>query len=141
MDPDATTPPLPEPDALTRRFWEACRQGRLDLCACESCGHLFLPPGPCCPRCWAMRITTRTASGEGAVRTFAVYRRTYHPGLPQPYVVAVIELREGPRLVSNVVGCAPERVRIDMPVRARFENVGEFTLPRFEPAGPEKEPS
>jgi uncharacterized OB-fold protein len=69
------------------------------------------------------------------VETFAVYRRTYHPAIPAPYVVAVVALREGPRLLSNVIGCAPEDVRVDMPVRVRFEEAGEFTLPRFEPTG------
>jgi len=67
------------------------------------------------------------------VWSFATYRRTYHPAMPAPYVVALVELDEGPRLISNVVGCAPEDVAIDMPVRVRFEEVGEFTLPRFEP--------
>jgi len=55
--------------------------------------------------------------------------------------VAVIELREGPRLVSNVIGCAPEDVHIGLPVRVRFENVGDFTLPRFEPSESGKEAS
>jgi len=54
--------------------------------------------------------------------------------MPAPYVVALVELDEGPRLISNVVGCAPEEVVIDMPVRVRFETAGEFTLPRFEPS-------
>lgn len=141
MDIDTNTPPSPEPDTLTRPFWEACRQGRLEFCACESCAHLFLPPGPRCPRCWSGRIATRAASGDGTVQTFVVYRRTYHPALPAPYVVAVIELREGPRLVSNVIGCAPEDVHIGLPVRVRFENVGDFTLPRFEPSESGKEAS
>jgi len=66
-----------------------------------------------------------------------VYRRAYHPALPAPYVVALVELEEGPRLISNVVGCAPEEVEVDMPVRVRFDDVGEFTLPRFEPAADE----
>jgi len=139
MPIDANPPPSPKPDALTRPFWEACGQGRLEICACDSCGHPFLPPGPRCPRCWSARISTRAVSGEGTVQTFAVYRRTYHPALPAPYVVAVIALREGPHLVSNVIGCAPEQVRIDMPVRVRFETVGEFALPRFEPAEPGRE--
>ena len=66
--------------------------------------------------------------------TFGVYRRTYHPARPAPYVVALIELHEGPRLVSNVVGCSPEEVTIGMSVRVRFEDLGELTLPCFEPS-------
>jgi uncharacterized OB-fold protein len=68
-----------------------------------------------------------------------VYRRTYHPGMQAPYVVALVELDEGPRLISNVVGCEPEEVEIDMPVRLRFESAGDFLLPRFEPCADQDE--
>jgi uncharacterized OB-fold protein len=131
-------PPLPQPDPLTQRFWDACRRRVLEVPACENCGHLFLPPGPRCPRCWSGHLTARGVSGEGSVFSFAVYRRSYHPALPAPYTVALIELCEGPRLISNIVGCAPEEVRVGMPVRVRFDDVGEFTLPRFEPAHTEE---
>jgi len=129
-------PPLPQPDALTAPFWEACRRGALEVLACEECGHHFLPPGPCCPHCWSRRFAPREVSGHGRVESFAIYRRTYHPGMPAPYVVALIELDEGPRLISNVVRCAPEEVAIDMRVEACFEEAGSFTLPRFAPSGP-----
>ena len=126
-------PPLPQPDALTAPFWEACRRGALEVSACADCGHLFLPPGPCCPTCWSMQLTTRPVSGRGRVFSFAVYRRTYHPGMPAPYVVALVELDEGPRLISNIVGCAPEEVAVDIVVQLRFEESGDFKLPRFAP--------
>jgi uncharacterized OB-fold protein len=74
------------------------------------------------------------------VETFAVYRRTYHPARPAPYVVALIQLCEGPRLISNVVGCTPEEVTIGMHVRVRFEDAGDLTLPRFEPTEREESP-
>jgi len=126
-------PPLPSPDALTALFWDACWSERLEVSACEDCGHRFLPPGPCCPRCWSTQVAPKQVSGRGRVESFAVYRRTYQPGMPAPYVVALIELEEGPRLISNVVACAPEEVAIDMPVEVRFERVGDFALPRFAP--------
>jgi hypothetical protein len=69
------------------------------------------------------------------VFSFVVYRRTYHRGMPAPYVVALVELDEGPRLISNIVGCAPEDVAIDMPVEVRFEAAGDFLLPRFAKRG------
>lgn len=134
MMPDPQ-PPLPQPDALTAPFWDACRRGALEVAACSDCGHRFLPPGPCCPRCWCPRLAPQEASGRGRVFSFAVYRRTYHPGMPAPYVVALVELDEGPRLISNIVGCAPEEVAVDMPVEVRFEAMGDFTLPRFAPVG------
>jgi len=128
-----STPPLPQPDALTARFRDACRRGALEVSACEDCGHSFLPPGPCCPRCWCARLTPREVCGRGRVFSFAIYRRTYHPAMPAPYVVALVELDEGPRLISNIVGCAPEEVAIDMQVEVRFEEAGSFTLPHFTP--------
>jgi hypothetical protein len=67
------------------------------------------------------------------VFSFVVYRRTYHAGMPAPYVVALVELEEGPRLVSNLVGCEPEAVAVDMAVELRFESAGDFALPRFAP--------
>lgn len=126
-------PPLPQPDALSQPFWDACREGRLEVSACDACDHLFLPPGPCCPNCWSTELSSREVSGRGRVYSFVVYRRTYHEGMPAPYVVALIDLDEGPRMISNVVGCAPEEVEIDMPVHLRFETAGDFRLPRFEP--------
>ena len=129
-DPKA---PLPRLEPMTEWFWEACRRGALEVAACDDCGHRFLPPGPCCPRCWCERVSPRELSGHGSVFSFAVYRRTYHPAIPAPYVVALVELEEGPRLISNIVGCAPEEVTINMEVQVRFEEVGDFTLPRFVP--------
>lgn len=124
-------PPVPQPDALTAPFWEACQREVLEVSVCAGCEHCFLPPGPCCPRCWSRQLGTRAVSGRGRVFSFVVYRRTYHPGMPAPYVVALIELEEGPRLISNVVGCSPEEVEIDMPVVVCFEKAGDFKLPRF----------
>ncbi len=126
-------PPLPQPDALTASFWNACRRGALEISACADCGHRFLPPGPCCPHCWSPRLAPQRASGGGRVDSFVVYRRTYHPGMPAPYVVALIELDEGPRLISNVVGCEPEDVTVDLRVEVRFEAAGDLVLPRFAP--------
>jgi len=69
------------------------------------------------------------------VATFTIYRQTYDPSFENPYVIALVALREGPRLISNIVDCAPEHVRIGMPVEVRFERRGELTLPVF---GPER---
>ncbi len=130
---EAHSPPVPQPDSLTQPFWDACREERLEVSACNECEHLFLPPGPCCPNCWSADLSPRSVSGRGQVYSFVIYRRTYHPGMPAPYVVALVELDEGPRLISNIVGCSPEEVEIDMPVCLRFETAGDFQLPRFEP--------
>ncbi len=107
---------------------------RLEAAHCEDCGHVFLPFGPVCPRCWSDRLGTRALSGAGEVATFTVYRQQYHPDFAPPYVIAVVALREGPRMVSNIVGCAPEAVRVGMPVRVRFEQRSGRWLPLFVPA-------
>ncbi len=75
----------------------------------------------------------RALSGRGRVATFTVYRQQYDPGFVPPYVIALIELNEGPRMISNLIGCAPESVRVGMPVRSRFERRGERMLALFEP--------
>jgi len=131
--------PLPVPGRYTQPFWDACQRGVLEVPACLDCGRMFLPGGPVCPACWSSKLDLRPVSGNGEVFTFTVYRHSYHPALKTPYVVALIELTEGPRLISNIVGCAPEDVEIGMAVRVQFEREGDFTLPRFVPINHEHE--
>lgn len=127
--------PVPRPDDVTRPFWEAC--GRRVLCfqQCTACGHRWLPASVVCPRCWVSDTQWTPASGHATVFSFAVYHRVYHPAFKAllPYVVAVIELAEGPQLVSNVVGIAPQDVRVGMPVRLTFIEVEGVALPVFRP--------
>lgn len=126
-------PPNLEANRYTRRFWAACARGALEAALCRDCRHTFLPAGPVCPRCWSRSVRTRRLSGTGTVATFTVYRQAYHPAFKPPLVVALIQLDEGPRLVSNVVACPAESVQIGMRVRVRFEQQGDYTLPRFVP--------
>jgi uncharacterized protein len=129
--------PAPMPDAVTAPFWESCARHELRLQECRACGKRWLPASVVCPRCWSDRVVWVVACGEGTVATFAVYHRAYHEAFrPRlPYVVAVVALAEGPHLVSNIVGIAPERVRVGMPVRVEFEAVEGTALPVFRPAG------
>jgi len=129
--------PAPQPDEVTRPFWDACARRELCFQECAGCGHRWLPPSVLCPRCWGADTRWTPACGEGTVFSFAVYHRAYHPAFRSrlPYVVAVIELGEGPRLLSNVVGMAPAEVRVDMPVRLEFQDEGGVTLPVFRPVG------
>ncbi len=109
-------------------------QKQLEGARCNACGHLFLPAGPVCPRCWSDRLGRQALSGLGEVATFTVYRQQYHPEFPPPYVIAVVALREGPRMVSNIVDCPPEAVRVGMPVHVRHRLRGGHVLPLFVPA-------
>lgn len=130
---DPNPPPVLAPSRHTQPFWDACQREILQASCCQDCGHAFLPAGPVCPRCWSGALGTLALYGFGRVFSFTIYRQAYHPGLTIPLVVALIELNEGPRLISNVIGCAPETVRIGMAVQVCFERQGDYTLPRFAP--------
>lgn len=135
MSQDDTLPtyPLPRPSQFTASFWDACQNEVLEIQECHQCNAHFLPSGPVCPRCWSNDLAAIKATGEGRVFSFVVYRRTYHPAIPAPYVVAIIDLDEGARMVSNIVDCAISAVHIGMEVCLVFENESGFKLPRFKP--------
>lgn len=130
-----TAPPVPQPDAVTRPFWDGCARRELLYQQCGRCAHRWLPPSVACPRCWADDVDWARASGEATVFSFAVYRRAYHPAFAAslPYVVAAVELAEGPRLLSNVVGAPPEKLRVGTRVRLEFEERNGAVLPVFRP--------
>ena len=130
--------PLPVADVETSPFWDACREGRLTVQRCKNCGHTRFPPTYFCAKCNSAEHEWVASSGHGRVFSWIVVR---HP-VPRdiyaadvPYVVALIELDEGVRIASNIVGIAPEKVIANMPVRVIFKPVTpEITLPLFEPA-------
>lgn len=129
--------PTPNPDPVTAPFWEGCARGELRIQTCADCGARWLPASVVCPRCWGEALRWTPAAGEGTIVTYAVYRRAYHEAFrPRlPYVVAVVELAEGPRLVSTIVGVPPEEVRIGLAVRVEFEPIEGAVLPVFRPRG------
>ncbi|GAB3741613.1 bifunctional MaoC family dehydratase N-terminal/OB-fold nucleic acid binding domain-containing protein [Nocardiopsis nanhaiensis] len=121
-------------------FWfEAARDHRLLIQRCASCGSLRHPPGPCCPECRSFDWDTVEASGRAYVYSFTVNHHPRHPAFDYPLVVAVVELEEGTRLITNLVGVTPEQVGIGMPVTLRWiDAYPEVSLPVFGPAGPEE---
>jgi hypothetical protein len=131
--------PLPVPTPESRPFWEAARRHELALPRCRACGKLHFYPRAACPHCLSPEIAWQRVSGRGVVHTFTVVHRGGR-GFPlgPPYVLAIVELAEGPRLMTNLVGVEPDpaRLRIGMPVEVAFEDVTpEVTLPRFRPLG------
>lgn len=110
-------------------FWEAARAGELQLQRCTSCGALRYPVSDICPTCLALEHRWERVSGDGEVYSFGVFRHQYKPDWPVPYTVALIRLAEGPTVISNVVGCPPEDVRVGMPVSVVFED----GIPKFTP--------
>ncbi len=129
--------PLPVPDAATGPYWEAARGERLVIPRCDDCGHYHFYPRTLCPQCSSPRLTWTQVSGAGAVYSFTIIHRAPSPAFATavPYVVAAVKLAEGPHLMSNIVGIAPDAVRIGMPVKVVFQKFSEeITLPMFEPA-------
>lgn len=133
----APTRPLPAPDDITRPYWEAAARGELLIQECPACGHRQFYPRALCTSC-AATPEWRTSSGRGTVYTFTVIRQNYSEPFRSmmPYIVAMVELEEGPRLMSNITDCSPEEVSIGMPVEVWFEPLEEgLAIPLFRPAG------
>jgi uncharacterized OB-fold protein len=128
--------PLPQVGPEMAPFFEAARRQELVVQRCAGCGTLRFPARPICSRCLGREAVWVPASGRGTVFSFAVMHQANHPGFAAevPYAVVVIELEEGPRVLSNLVGCAVGDIRIGLPVEVVFEEVtAEVTLPKFRP--------
>lgn len=131
--------PLPEPDAASQPFWDGCRSHRLLIQRCAACGTPRFPPGPRCPACRAPEAEWIEASGRGTVFSWIVVN---HPvpreayGGEVPYAVALVELAEGVRMPTNIVGIAPAGITAGMHVEVVFDDVTpDVALPRFRPVG------
>src|SRR2546425_9568611 len=129
-------PPLPALEPESERFWRACRAGRLETAGCGAGGWYIPPPRPICPRCQARDVGWEAVSGRATVVSYTVNHQRWMPGMEVPYTIGLVELVEQAdlRLTTNIVGCAPDAVKIGMPVRVTFREVSdEIALPLFEP--------
>jgi uncharacterized OB-fold protein len=129
--------PLPTISDFNRPFWEAARKHELRLQRCNSCQKIWAPNGPVCPHCFSEDYRWETLSGRGKIASFVVFHKVYHPAFASdvPYNVAFVELEEGPRIISNIVGASNDELRIGMPVEVVFEDVDDqVSLPKFRPA-------
>lgn len=129
--------PLPKPivNADSRAYWEAAAEDRLTLRKCSDCGAVHFMPRLLCPECWSDKIAQIDASGRGTVHSFSIIRRASDPAFAQlcPYVVALIDLEEGPRMMANILGPDALDVQIGNPVSVLFEDRGEGAkLPQFQ---------
>lgn len=128
--------PLPRIDAESKGFWEACQRHELAVQKCRACGATRYYPRALCPICLSSDTEWVLSSGRGTVYTYTVTYQNQAAGLRDelPYVMAYVELDEGVRLLTNIVGCAPQDVRIGLPVEVAFDDVTpEVTLPKFKP--------
>ena len=129
--------PIPTALPETEPFWQGCRDGVLLLQSCHACGNLQYYPRAVCTACLSSDLDWRRASGRGRIHSFTTVHRALSPAFEDdlPYVVAVIELEEGLRMVSRIVECDSERLAIEQPVEVAFERVSsECVLPVFRPA-------
>ncbi|WP_328892728.1 bifunctional MaoC family dehydratase N-terminal/OB-fold nucleic acid binding domain-containing protein [Streptomyces sp. NBC_00236] len=116
-------------------FFEGAQQHRLLIQRCTACAVPRHPPGPCCPACGSLEWDAVEAGGHGHVYSFVVNHHPLHPAFDSPYLVAVVELAEGTRLITNLTGIAPDEVTIGMPVVLDWLDADpELTLPVFRPA-------
>jgi hypothetical protein len=129
--------PLPNPTPISQPFWDAAREHRLAIQQCAACNRHLFYPRPLCPFCGSTDLAWTDVSGRGIVYSFTVARRpTARPFEPDvPYVIAIVELAEGPHMTTNIIGCDPDSVHVEMPVEAAFEEASEtVTLVKFRPA-------
>lgn len=129
---DTLPVPLPTPD--TQEWFDRIDAGELTVPRCLRCAEHFLYPRSSCPRCGGREIELVPAAGTGTVASFVVNHRA-PAGFVPPYVLALVELTEGPLLMGHVVTDDPDALEVDVPVRVGFEQRGERRVVRFELAG------
>ncbi len=126
---------MPKPTPETQHFWDGTREGELRLQRCDACSGAYFPPRPFCPACGSRDVRIEVASGRGLLHAFVINQRP-GPGFDAPHSVAVVELEEGPRMMTNIVECEQslDDLVIDMPVEVVFEQLDDdITLPLFRP--------
>lgn len=127
---------IPKPTPETQHYWDGAKERELRLQQCKSCDKIYFPPRAFCPECGSRDVKVVKASGKGRLYSYII-NHLPAPGFEGPFAVAVVELEEGPRLMSNILECeqTPEALQLDMPLEVTFEKLSdEITLPQFKPA-------
>jgi uncharacterized OB-fold protein len=129
--------PVPEISEVAKPYWEAARNDELHIQRCTGCGKAIFYPRHWCPHCLGQEISWERASGLGRIHSYStVYQAPFEAfAADAPYVLALVELAEGPVMMANVLNCDPEGVSVGMPVKVCFEERADgFKVPQFEPA-------
>ncbi len=132
--------PIPQPVPETQEFWDGMKRGEFTLQRCNEAacnGKSYFPPRPFCPGCGSRNVSSFKSSGRGKLHSYVIVQRPA-PGFDGPYAIAVVELDEGPRLMTNIVGVdqTPEALPLDLVVELAPEEIPEgIFLPKFRPAG------
>lgn len=127
---------LPTPDAETQPFWDGARDGKLLIRRCGACGEAHFYPRPFCPKCWSDDVRWEEASGGATLYTWSVVHRNDLPpfGDRVPYVAAAVDLDEGPRMLTNVVGCEFDALTVGLPLEVSYQAISDdVTIPVFRP--------
>ena len=127
---------IPQPTPETQHYWNGATRGELLLQTCNSCSHTYFPPRPFCPECGSRDVQVIKASGKGRLYSYII-NHMKAPGYEPPFAVAVVELEEGPRIMTNILECepTPEALQLDMPLEVTFEKLSDkISLPQFKPA-------
>ncbi len=131
---DLVPKPKPRPAPESLPYWQAAREHRLALPKCEDCQKFWFPPSRTCPHCLSANFSFKNVSGKGKIFSFVTFHRVYRPAFANdvPYVVALIELDEGPRLLSNIMGVTHDQVKCEMRVEVVFDDYDEdISIPKF----------
>lgn len=127
--------PLPEISEANRPFWEACKNGELKMQKCTSCGHIRYPIGPVCTSCLSDDVEWTTLSGKGEVFNYLIFHQKYNAAWAEdlPYNVIMVQLDEGPRMFSNLVGVENDDIEIGMRIEVIFEKAtDDIYIPKFQ---------
>jgi uncharacterized OB-fold protein len=125
---------LPSPDPETQPFWDGCREGRFLVRHCNACGRDYFYPRPFCPTCWSDDVEWKEASGRGTLYTYSIVHVNDLPPFNQrvPYVAAIVELDEGPRVMTNIEGTPFDQLRIGAAVEVDWKPISDdVTIPVF----------
>ena|ERR1700712_4929211 len=136
------TPNLAESPDFTAQFWRNIKNGHLEFARCDNCSYAWLPVSRECPQCLRAGWRFEKTAGSGILLSWVVYNRAYNDLWADrlPYVVALVQLDEGPRMMTNLVGSYDlAKLRIDHPVRLQIEDERGTAVPRFVPIGAERE--
>lgn len=128
---------LPVPDLETTPYWDALGAGRLLIKRCADCGDAHFYPRPFCPHCWGEQVDWEEASGHATLYTWSVVHSNDLPPFPGrvPYVAAIVDLAEGPRMMTNVEDCDVDQLEVGMQLRVQLRDIGDgVTIPVFVPA-------
>jgi uncharacterized OB-fold protein len=126
---------LPVPTPETEHYWCGAAVGELRLQRCLACSKAYFPPRPFCPACASTDVKVFASTGKGTLFSYLIHHRAA-PGFIPPYAIAVVQLNEGPRLMSNIIECpqTPEALQLDMPLEVTFLKLSDrITLPVFRP--------